>query len=175
MINFNSSYESVKSAAVQGAKLVNNIQPGNEVQAFSVGQKVRYTNYSPVRFYNGVITEVYQENGFNYYVVGYDGKTRIFRQKDIELDYLQENKTTKRQKTAYSGKVYNYTVNSANDVITINGISYKVVEDYTFAISIQKTQIKAVNGALGLVRTLISYTSDIWENKIINNCRPLKG
>jgi len=180
MINFESNYKSLKTAAVEGANLVNCAQNGNEVQAFSIGQSVSYTDKSPVRFYNGLIKDVFCENGYFYYIVSFRGSnglttSRTFRQCDIELDYFCENKSTARKKTAYNGKEYVYNVNSSNDVLTINGVSFKVVIDFVFSIQVQKTQLKAVDGAFGLLRTLLTFGGDNWETKIINNCRPLNG
>lgn len=71
---------------------------------------------------------------------------------------------------------YHYSVNADNDRISINGKEYKVVSDYEFTIKIQKTQIKAINGAAGLMNFLSGFqnsVSDNWERKIIENCRPV--
>ena len=178
MINFESNYQSIKVAAKCGEKIVNSVECGNEVQAFTKGQRVSYTDKSPIKFYNGVIMDIYNENGYFYYIVSYQGAngfvSRTFRQCDIEIDYLCENKATTRQKTAYNGKVYTYTVNASNDVITINGVSFSVVQDFVFAIRVQKTQIKAVDGALGLLKTLLTFGGDNWETKILNGCKPIK-
>ena len=179
MFNFESDYVRTKNAAVEGAKIVNDTPVGSEVQAFSVGQTVDYTNYSPVRFYNGLIKEVYRENGYYYYIVSFvqDCKViqRTFRQKDIELNYFCENKSTTRTKTAATGKVYVYTSNYDNDVITVNGRAYKVVNDSVWAIKVQKTQIRSGRGAFGLVLFLSSNVSDAWEERILNGCRPIKA
>lgn len=174
MINFVSSFESVKREAAQGAEIVNKSEGGHEIQHFNKGQRVHYTNNCPVRFYDGVITEVYTENGYYYYVVSFDGRTRTFRQSDIELNDAQENLSTSRVKAVPRGKVYFYSTNEKNDVITINGVSYRVGDVYGYAIQIKKTKINASGGAFGLLRFLSSQTFDIWENKILNNCKPIK-
>lgn len=85
MIHFESSYNSVKLAAIQGAKLVNNIPSGKEVQAYKIGQTVKSTDKSPYRFNNCLITDVYKENGYYRYTVSIDGKSHTFRQIDIML------------------------------------------------------------------------------------------
>lgn len=174
MINFLSTFESVKRSAAQGADIVNHAEGGHEVQQFSKGQKVHYTNSCPVRFYDGTICDIYTENGYYYYIVSFDGVTRTFRQSDIELNDMQENLATQRKKAVPRGKVYFYSTNEKNDVITINGVSYKVGDVYGYAIQIKKTKINAAGGALGLVRFLSSQTFDMWENKIFNNCKPIK-
>ena len=171
MINFVSSFENVKREAAQGAEIVNKSEGGHEIQHFNKGQRVHYTNSCPVRFYDGVITEVYTENGYYYYVVSFDGRTRTFRQSDIELNDAQENS---RKKAVRRGMVFFYSTNEKNDVITINGVFYKVGDVYGYAIQIKKTKINANGGAFGLLRFLSSQTFDIWENKILNNCKPIK-
>ena len=174
MINYLSSFESVKRSAKEGAELVNNTLPGNEAQHFTTGQRVHYTNTCPVRFYDGLIIDVYENNGYFYYIVSFDGNTRTFRQSDIELNEMQENLATKRQKMTPQGKTYKYSTNNENNIITINGLSYKVGDVYEYAIQIKKTKINANGGALGLVRFLSSQTFDMWETKILNNCKPTK-
>lgn len=85
MIHFESNYNSVKINAIQGAKLVNNLPTGKEVQAYQIGQSVNSTELSPYRFNNCLITDVYKENGYYRYTVSIDGKSHTFRQIDIML------------------------------------------------------------------------------------------
>lgn len=68
--------------------------------------------------------------------------------------------------------VYNYV--AEENALIINGAKYKVVEDFEFTIKIQKSQIKAVGGASGLLDFLTRETLDSWELKIIERCRPMK-
>lgn len=85
MIHFESSYNSVKINAIQGAKLVNNVPTGKEVQAYQIGQSVNSTELSRYKFVNREITGVYKENGYFYYQVDINGCIRTFRQIDITL------------------------------------------------------------------------------------------
>lgn len=85
MIHFESSYNSVKVNAIQGAKLVNNVPTGKEVQAYQIGQSVNSTDKSPYNFTGGLITDVYSVNGYYRYTVSIDGKSHTFRQIDITL------------------------------------------------------------------------------------------
>ena len=85
MIHFESSYNSVKVNAIQGAKLINNVPTGKEIQLYQVGQSVNSTDKSPYRFNNCQITDVYEVNGYYRYIVSIDGKNHTFRQIDITL------------------------------------------------------------------------------------------
>ena len=87
MIHFESNYYNVKVEALKGAKLLN-VESGNEIQRFSIGQIVKSTENSPICFNIGRITDFYQENGYYYYNVVYSPKyglsqVRLFRQKDL--------------------------------------------------------------------------------------------
>lgn len=68
-------------------------------------------------------------------------------------------------------KTYNFAADGNR--LTINGRTYKVVQDWEFAIKILKTQIKAINGAEGLIKFFMREPSDSWEIKVIENCRPI--
>ena len=85
MIHFESSYNSVKVNAIEGAKLVNNVPTGKEIQAYQIGQSVNSTDKSPYRFNNCQIIDVYKVNGYYRYIVLVDGKKHTFRQIDITL------------------------------------------------------------------------------------------
>lgn len=85
MIHFESSYNSVKVNAIEGAKLVNNVPVGKEIQLYQVGQSVNSTELSRYKFVNREITGVYKENGYFYYLVCINGCIRTFRQIDITL------------------------------------------------------------------------------------------
>lgn len=85
MIHFESSYNSVKVNAIEGAKLVNNVPVGKEIQLYQVGQSVNSTSKSPYRFNNCQIIDVYSVNGYYRYTVSIDGKNHTFRQIDITL------------------------------------------------------------------------------------------
>ena len=85
MINFESSFLSVKREASQGNKLVNNLPSGKEHQKYNEGEKVCSSQYSPYKFLCGVVLGVYENNGFLYYSVRMsNGFCRTFRQKDIK-------------------------------------------------------------------------------------------
>lgn len=142
-----------------------------ENQFYKVGQKVSASGNSPYIFYHGVIIDSYTDNGYYYYTVDMGAAKRVFRQKDILLDTEQSDVSTSFQKE-YCGKTYAIEVSADNNYITINGNKYKVVNDREFAIKIQKTQIKAIDGALGLRYLFESFNG--WEQKIIDNCRPAK-
>ena len=83
MIHFESSYNSVKVNAIQGAKLVNNLVSGNETQKFQIGDKVQSTQFATYKVYGREIIGVYKDNGYFYYLVNMGDYTRTFRQKDI--------------------------------------------------------------------------------------------
>lgn len=85
MIHFESSYNSVKINAIQGAKLVNNVPVGKEKQLYQVGQSVNSTELSRYKFVNREIVGVYKDNGYFYYQVCINGCIRTFRQIDITL------------------------------------------------------------------------------------------
>ena len=64
-------------------------EPRNEVQLYNIGQKVDGYGHG---FYFGIIVEVYENNGYYYYVIEYKLKqrskktyTKTLRQKDIKL------------------------------------------------------------------------------------------
>lgn len=59
------------------------------------------------------------------------------------------------------------------DSVEINGVKYRVEDSGEFAIKIQRTKIKAHNGAKGLIKLFLSDTLDSWETKIIENCKPM--
>lgn len=67
-------------------------------------------------------------------------------------------------------KVYTYAVNDENNAIMINGNAYKVEWDSVFTYKIMKTKIKAINGAAGLLRFLMSQYDcmDSVEENIMN-------
>lgn len=83
------NHDNFMKAVESGYELINNIQSGNELQLYQVGQIV---DGSGNGFYKGEIIEVYQENGFFYYVINYKlserarkAYTQTLRQKDIVL------------------------------------------------------------------------------------------
>lgn len=79
-------------------------------------------------------------------------------------------------KDGETSTTYEYAASVDNDYIRLNGKIYPVKHDYEFSIKIQKTQIRATNGASGLIKFLTTFqnkVSDGWEQKIIDNCRAL--
>lgn len=66
-----------------------------------------------------------------------------------------------------------YIFTAHADSIEINGVKYRVEDCGEFAIKIQRTKIKAHDGAKGLIKLLLSDTFDGWELKIIDNCKPM--
>lgn len=71
--------------ARKGMAIVNATQRGNEEQRYKVGEVVKSTECSPYKFTRGVIVDVYESNGFCYYVCSINGYTYTARKKDIEL------------------------------------------------------------------------------------------
>lgn len=70
-------------------------------------------------------------------------------------------------------KTSNYTFEVVDtNTLWINGKCYRVEDNREFAIKVMKTKIKAIDGAKGLVKFLMSETLDSWELKIIENCKP---
>lgn len=70
--------------------------------------------------------------------------------------------------------VANYTFEVVDAAtLKINGKYYRVENDREFAIKVMKTKIKAIDGAVGLVKFLCRETLDSWELKIIENCKPI--
>lgn len=71
--------------------------------------------------------------------------------------------------------------NGKEDLITISKFdecrTYRVVRDWEFAIKIQKTQIRAIDGTSGLFDFLTIDNAEIWNckwlNKIWDNCKPI--
>lgn len=71
---------------------------------------------------------------------------------------------------------YTYSTNENDDVITINGKSYRVEYNSEWAYKIMKTKIKAP-GAARLLETLTEFQhscQDYIEEKIIENVKPIK-
>lgn len=64
----------------EGNKIVNCTKKGTKNDPYKVGDKVKNTDFSAYKF-EGEITEIYQQNGYYYYIVG----GRTYRQKDIKL------------------------------------------------------------------------------------------
>ena len=70
--------------------------------------------------------------------------------------------------------------NGKEDLITISKFdecrTYRVVRDWEFAIKIQKTQIRAIDGASGLFDFLTIFDENCsmgWLRKIWDNCKPI--
>lgn len=70
---------------------------------------------------------------------------------------------------------YRYETNETDDIITINGKSYKVEYNSEWAYKIMKTKIKAP-GAARLLETLIEFQNscqDYIEQRIFENVKPI--
>ena len=83
---FDNSYN-IKSLA-QDLQHLLKVPEGQEKQLFDVGDKVGTTNTCARILTNAIIIDLYQQNGFYYYVIEYDFCRRIkahvtLRQKDI--------------------------------------------------------------------------------------------
>lgn len=57
-------------------------EKGKEEQIFNVGDVVTHTEKSKYRFGKGTICEVYENNGYFYYIIKENGLT--FRNKDLK-------------------------------------------------------------------------------------------
>lgn len=86
------------------------------------------------------------------------------------------NGQVKSIKTGEKKIQYTYKITESNDTIEINGKKYKVVNDREFAYKIQKTQIKAISGAKGLLRLFTEFEAscmDYIEQSIFENVKPI--
>lgn len=64
----------------EGKKIINSTKQGAENNPYKIGDNVKNTKSSTYKF-EGKISDIYQQNGYYYYVVG----GRTYRQKDITL------------------------------------------------------------------------------------------
>lgn len=79
------NHRSLMKSVKEGREIVNKANCGFEKQLCKVGDFVRSTTFSPLRFKRAKVVEVYKENGFFRYVCEIGGSERICRGKDIEL------------------------------------------------------------------------------------------
>jgi hypothetical protein len=85
MIHFDNTKKIKDSSKVNEEFVMSLLTVGNETQKFNIGQKVDGNGNG---FKNGIITDVYEENGYIRYEVEYklDKKyKKILRQQDISI------------------------------------------------------------------------------------------
>lgn len=82
MVHFYDNTLKVKQEAQEVAKKIDWNHKGKEEQFFNVGDVVTHTEKSRYRFGKGTICEVYQQNGYFYYIIKENNLT--FRNKDLK-------------------------------------------------------------------------------------------
>lgn len=79
-------YDNTLTTKTEANRAVLDPTVGNETCLYKIGMKV---NGEGLGFKQGVITDVYRQNGYYYYVIEYTSKSQIFiktlRQKDISI------------------------------------------------------------------------------------------